>query len=155
MREIQGRFVTPTGSVALLASRFNEFIVSHLISGARDALLRHGVADEQLTLVRVPGALELALAADQLAASGRYAAVIALGCVIRGATAHFDVVVGESAKGLAQVGLRHGVPVINAVLTCDTLEQAIDRAGAKAGNKGFEAGLVAIEMLDLLAQVRS
>lgn len=155
MERIEGDFSAPRGRIALLASRFNELVVARLIEGARDALLRHGVADEQLTLVRVPGAFELPLTADKLAASGRFEAIVALGCVIRGDTAHFDYVAGGAANGLMQVSLDHGLPVGFGVLTVDTLEQALDRAGAKAGNKGADAALAVIEQLNLVRQLES
>lgn len=155
MERIEGDFSAPRGRIALLASRFNELVVARLIDGARDALLRHGVADEQLTLVRVPGAFELPLTADKLAASGRFEAIIALGCVIRGDTAHFDYVAGGAANGLMQVSLDHGLPVGFGVLTVDTLEQALDRAGAKAGNKGADAALAVIEQLNLVRQLET
>ncbi len=150
MERIEGDFSTPIGRIALLASRFNDLVVSRLVEGARDALLRHGVDDADLTLIRVPGAFELPLTADKLAASGRYAAIVALGCVIRGDTAHFDYVAGGASNGLMQVALDHGLPVGFAVLTVDTLEQALDRAGGKAGNKGADAALAIIEQLNLL-----
>jgi len=140
---------------AIVVSRFSDLITQRLADGARDALLRHGAEDENITEVWVPGAWELPLAAESLAASKRYAAVIALGCVIRGATPHFEYVAGEATKGLAQVGMRHNVPVSLGVLTTDTLEQAIERAGSKAGNKGVDAALAAIEMANLLAQLRT
>lgn len=155
MERIEGDFSAPRGRIALLASRFNELVVARLIDGARDALLRHGVADEQLTLVRVPGAFELPLTADKLAASGRFEAIVALGCVIRGDTAHFDYVAGGAANGLMQVSLDHGLPVGFGVLTVDTLEQALDRAGAKAGNKGADAALAVIEQLNLVRQLET
>ena len=155
MERIEGDFSAPRGRIALLASRFNELVVARLIEGARDALLRHGVSDEQLTLVRVPSAFELPLTADKLAASGRFDAIVALGCVIRGDTAHFDYVAGGAANGLMQVSLDHGLPVGFGVLTVDTLEQALDRAGAKAGNKGADAALAVIEQLNLVRQLES
>ncbi len=155
MERIEGDFSAPRGRIALLASRFNELVVARLIEGARDALLRHGVADEQLTLVRVPGAFELPLTADKLAASGRFEAIVALGCVIRGDTAHFDYVAGGAANGLMQVSLDHGLPVGFGVLTVDTLEQALDRAGAKAGNNGADAALAVIEQLNLVRQLET
>ncbi len=155
MERIEGDFSAPRGRIALLASRFNDLVVARLIEGARDALLRHGVSDEQLTLVRVPGAFELPLTADKLAASGRFDAIVALGCVIRGDTAHFDYVAGGAANGLMQVSLDHGLPVGFGVLTVDTLEQALDRAGAKAGNKGADAALAVIEQLNLVRQLES
>ncbi|MDQ2754711.1 MAG: 6,7-dimethyl-8-ribityllumazine synthase [Actinomycetota bacterium] len=136
--------------VALVASRFNELIVRRLVEGSTDALRRHGVADEAVDLAWVPGALELPLVASRLAASGRYDAVIALGTVIKGATGHYDVVVAQTTAGLMRAQLDSGVPVILGVLTTDTIEQAIERAGTKAGNKGFEAAVAAIEVVNLL-----
>jgi 6,7-dimethyl-8-ribityllumazine synthase len=136
--------------VAVVASRFNDFIVARLVEGARDALARHGVAADDTDLAWVPGAWELPLAAQALAASGRYDAVVALGAVIRGSTYHFEVVAGQSAAGLSRVALDTGVPVGNGVLTVDTIEQAIERAGSKAGNKGAEAAVSALETANLL-----
>lgn len=153
MERIEGDFSRPTGRIALLASRFNDLVVSRLIEGAHDALIRHGIDDDDLSLIRVPGAFELPLTADKLAASGRYAAIVALGCVIRGDTAHFDYVAGGAANGLMQVALDHGLPVGFGVLTVDTLEQALDRAGGKAGNKGADAALAIVEQLNLLNQL--
>ena len=153
MPSYEGGFATPPGRFALVAARFNHFIVEHLVGGALDGLKRHGVADEAIDLVRVPGSYEIPLVARRLAAGGRYAAVICLGAVIRGDTDHYDYVAGEAASGVAQAALASGVPVIFGILTCDTLEQAINRAGAKAGNKGFEAALAAIEMVNLLRQL--
>ncbi len=155
MERIEGDFSRPAGRIALLASRFNDLVVSRLVEGAHDALLRHGIDDDDLSLVRVPGAFELPLAADKLAASGRFAAIVALGCVIRGDTAHFDYVAGGSANGLMQVALDHGLPVGFGVLTVDTLEQALDRAGGKAGNKGADAAMAVIEQLNLLTQLEA
>lgn len=153
MERIEGDFSTPAGRIAILASRFNDLVVSRLIDGARDALLRHGVEDADLSLIRVPGAFELPLTADKLAASGRYVAIVALGCVIRGDTAHFDYVAGGAANGLMQVALDHGLPIGFGVLTTDTMEQALDRAGGKSGNKGADAALAIIEQLNLLQQL--
>src|SRR5262245_2037770 len=133
MNTYSGDFQTPAGRFALVASRFNSFIVDHLVNGAVDGLKRHGVADDAIDLAYVPGSLEIPFIALKLAESGRYAAVICLGAVIRGETTHYDVVAGESAKGAAQAALQTGVPIINAILTTDTLEQAINRAGAKQG----------------------
>jgi 6,7-dimethyl-8-ribityllumazine synthase len=155
MERIEGDFSRPAGRIALLASRFNDLVVSRLIEGAHDALLRHGIDDDDLSLIRVPGAFELPLTADKLAASGRYAAIVALGCVVRGDTAHFDYVAGGAANGLMQVALDHGLPVGFGVLTVDTLEQALDRAGGKAGNKGADAAMTVIEQLNLLAQLET
>jgi len=146
----EGTFAPPPGRFALVAARFNQFVVDHLVGGALDGLKRHGVADTAIDVVWVPGSYEIPLIAKRLAAGGGYAAVICLGAVIRGDTDHYDYVAGEAAKGVAQAALATGVPVIFGVLTCDTLEQAINRAGAKAGNKGFEAALTAIEMVNLL-----
>lgn len=146
----EGNFSTPQGRFALVAARFNSAIVENLVAGAREGLKRHGVADEAIDLVRVPGSFEIPLVARQLAATAKYAAVICLGCVIRGATDHYDHVAGQAAAGVAQAALATGVPVIFGILTCETLEQAMDRAGAKAGNKGFDSALTAIEMVNLL-----
>ncbi|CAN5773684.1 6,7-dimethyl-8-ribityllumazine synthase [soil metagenome] len=134
----------------VVVGRFNEFVSGKLLEGARDALVRHEVADDDIDVAWVPGSFEIPLAAKHLAGSGRYDAVICLGAVIRGATAHFDYVAAEVSKGVASVGLETGVPVIFGVLTTDTIEQAIERAGTKAGNKGFEAAVSAIEMANLL-----
>ena len=139
--------------VALIASRFNEFVTSKLVEGALDGLVRHGADPKNLTLVKVPGSFELPQVASKLAAQGGYDAIVALGCLIRGETPHFDLIAAEAAKGLAQVGVSSGVPVIFGVLTCDTLEQAIDRAGGKAGNKGWDAALAAIEMVSLFRRL--
>ena len=146
----EGTFAPPVGRFALVAARFNHFVVEHLVSGALDGLKRHGVADDAIDLVWVPGSLEIPLLAQRLAAGGKYAAVICLGAVIRGDTGHYDHVASEAAKGVAHAALSTGVPVIFGILTCDTLEQAINRAGAKSGNKGFEAAMTAIEMVNLL-----
>jgi 6,7-dimethyl-8-ribityllumazine synthase len=146
----EGTYAPPPGRFALVAARFNQFVVEHLVGGAVDALKRHGVADDAIDLVWVPGSYEVPLVARRLAGGGNYAALICLGAVIRGDTDHYDYVAGEAAKGVAQASLATGVPVIFGILTCDTLEQAINRAGAKAGNKGFEAALTAIEMVNLL-----
>ncbi len=153
MNTIEGDFATPKGRFVLVAGRFNGFVVEALVDGARDALVRHGVAADAIDLVRVPGAWEIPLAAQRLAKSGKYAAVIALGAVIRGATPHFDYVAGEAAKGLAAAAHDSGVPVAFGVLTTDTIEQAIERAGTKAGNKGADAALAALEMVNLYAKL--
>lgn len=146
----EGDFSTPPGRFALVAARFNAFVVDQLHAGAVDALRRHGVSDDRIDTVRVPGSYEIPLVAQRLGKSGKYAAVICLGCVIRGDTAHFDYVAGAAANGIASAALNCGVPVIFGVLTTDTLEQAVHRAGAKAGNKGFEAAVTAVEMVNLL-----
>ena len=139
---------------ALVVSRFNSFITERLLAAAVDALQRAGAADKDVEVVRVPGAFELPLAAKKLAATGRYDALIAIGCVLRGETTHYDYVCSETARGLQLAQMDSGLPIIFCVLTCDTLEQAIDRAGLKGGNKGFEAGLAAIEMAQLSRRLR-
>lgn len=151
-RIIEGKLVDPGGRFAIVASRFNEFITTRLVDGCEDALRRHGVAtDERLDVVWVPGSFEIPLVCKRLAVSGGYAAVVALGAVIRGSTPHFDYVAAEVAKGVAHASMDTGVPIVFGVLTTDTIEQAIERAGTKAGNKGFDAGLAALEMASLLA----
>ena len=139
--------------VAIAASRFNDFITERLLAGARDGLVRHGVDESSITVAWAPGAFELPLVAQRLAASGEYDAVICLGAVIRGATGHYEHVAGQCAAGIERVQLDTGVPVIFGVLTTETVEQAIERAGTKAGNKGFESAVTAIEMADLLRQL--
>lgn len=153
MKEIHGQLKADGRRFALVVSRFNEFITRHLVDGAEDALRRHGAREGDLTRVYVPGAFELPLAARKVAESGKFHAVIALGCVIRGQTPHFEYVAGEAARGLGWVALHTGVPTSFGVLTCDTLEQAIERAGSKAGNKGADAAVTAIEMIGVLEQV--
>ena len=139
--------------VVIVAARFNDFVVSRLIEGAIDALVRHGASEKNLELVRVPGAYEMPLVVKQLALTRRYDAIVALGAVIKGDTAHFDFVAGECSSGVARASLDSGVPVGFGVLTCDTFEQAIDRAGGKAGNKGAEAALAALETHNLLKRL--
>lgn len=139
--------------IGIVAGRFNEIITSKLIGGALDAFKRHGGDESNIDLAWVPGAFEIPLAAQKMAASGKYDAVVCLGAVIRGATPHFDMVANETTKGIAHVGLGTGVPVIFGVLTTDSIEQAVERAGSKAGNKGFEAVTSAIEMVNLLRQL--
>jgi 6,7-dimethyl-8-ribityllumazine synthase len=146
----EGTFAPPPGRFALVAARFNHVIVEQLVNGALDGLKRHGVGDDAIDLVWVPGSFEIPLVARRLAGSGRYAAVLCLGAVIRGDTDHYDYVAGGAANGVAQAALATGVPVIFGVLTCDTLEQALNRAGAKGGNKGFDAAVTAVEMVNLL-----
>lgn len=153
VRELSGNLVAGPQRFAVVVTRFNEFITSRLAAGAIDTLRRHGCAENHITLVHVPGSFEIPLAALKLAQSGRYAAIICLGCVLRGETPHFDYVCSQAAKGVAQVGLQTGVPAIFGVITADTLEQAIHRAGAKSGNKGAEAAAAAIEMANLLPQL--
>ena len=150
MNIIQGNVIGSGMKVAIVASRFNEFITSKLLSGAEDGLVRHGVAGEDIDAYWVPGAFELPMLAQKLAQSGKYDAVICVGAVIRGSTSHYDLVCSETAKGIAQAALESGVPVLFGVLTTETLEQAIERAGSKAGNKGAECAQGAIEMVNLL-----
>lgn len=150
---VQGNFDAAGKKFGIVVARFNEFIGTKLLEGAIDMLTRHGVADDAITVAWTPGAFELPLAAKKMAESEKYDAVIALGCVIRGATAHFDYVAGEAAKGIGQVSLQTGKPVIFGVLTTDTIEQAIERSGTKAGNKGADCAMAAIEMANLLEQL--
>lgn len=145
----QGQLVAGKHRFAVIVSRFNEFISSKLLSGAIDALVRHGVDDKAIDVVWTPGSFEIPVAAGRLASSGKYNAVICLGAVIRGSTPHFDYIASEAAKGIAQVGVSTGVPTIFGIITTDTLEQAIERAGTKAGNKGADAAVAAIEMANL------
>jgi 6,7-dimethyl-8-ribityllumazine synthase len=152
---IEGDFIAAGARFAVVASRFNSFIVESLVAGAVDALRRHGIEESAIDLIKVPGAFELPLAVQRLAASERYDAIIALGAVIRGATPHFDYVAGECTKGLATVAMDHDIPVGFGVLTVDTIEQAVERAGTKAGNKGVEAALSALEMVSLLRRLES
>lgn len=149
-RVIEGDFRTPDdAAVALVAARFNDFIVARLVEGAIDGLVRHGVPTSRIAIIRTPGAFEMPLALRRAATSGKFAAVIALGAVIRGSTPHFDYVCSEVARGAGAATHESGVPVLFGVLTTDTIEQAVERAGTKAGNKGFEAALAAIEMINL------
>ena len=150
MKIYEGKLVSEGIRVGIVAARFNEFIVSKLLSGCEDGLLRHGVRSEDIAVAWVPGAFEIPLAAQAMAKSGKYDAVITLGAVIRGATSHYDYVCAEVSKGVANVSLDTGVPVLFGVLTTDTIEQAIERAGTKAGNKGAECAQGAIEMVNLL-----
>ncbi|AWX58049.1 6,7-dimethyl-8-ribityllumazine synthase [Brevibacillus formosus] len=152
MRTFEGHLVGTGLRVGIVAGRFNELIVSKLVGGALDALKRHGVEDEQVDVAWVPGAFEIPLIAKKMAESGRYDAVVTLGAVIRGSTPHFDYVCNETAKGVASLSLSTGIPVIFGVLTTDNIEQAIERAGTKAGNKGWEAATAAIEMANLSKQ---
>lgn len=148
-KQIEGKLDASGLKVGLLVSRFNSFISDRLLEGATDALVRHGAADEDLTVVRVPGAFELPVAAKKMVETGKFDTVICLGAVIRGATPHFDYVSAEVSKGIAAVSLDSGVPVAFGVLTTDNIEQAVERAGTKSGNKGFEAAVSAIEMVNL------
>ena len=151
MKIIEGKLTKAKGmKIAIVAARFNEFVVSRLIEGARDALLRHDVQEDDITLCWVPGSFEIPLAAKKMAESGKYSAVIALGAVIRGETSHYDYVCAEVSKGIAQASLSSGVPVMFGILTTDTIEQAVDRAGTKSGNKGYDCAMGAIEMVNCM-----
>lgn len=154
MKTLEGNLIGTNLEIGIVLARFNDFIGDKLLAGALDTLRRHGVREEAVTLVRVPGAFEIPLAAQEMARSGGYQAVICLGAVIRGSTAHFDYVAGPMASSLASIALQTNVPVMFGVLTTDTIEQAIERAGTKAGNKGAEVAAGAIEMANLLANMR-
>ena len=149
IKTFEGEMVVDGARFGIVVSRFNSFVVESLLSGSIDAILRHGGKEEDIEIVRVPGAVEIPLAAKRMAASKKYDAIIALGAVIRGGTPHFDFVANENSKGLAQVAMEYDIPVAFGVLTVDTIEQAIERSGTKAGNKGVEATLSAIEMVNL------
>lgn len=153
IKVIEGDFTSSDGKFALVVGRWNSFVVEHLKDGAIDALKRHGVSEENITVIYSPGAFEIPLVCKKAAGSGNYDAVIALGAVIRGGTPHFEYVAGECVKGLAQVIGEYGLPVAFGVLTVDTIEQAIERSGTKAGNKGEEAALSALEMVSLLSRL--
>jgi 6,7-dimethyl-8-ribityllumazine synthase len=153
IKTLEGNLRVQNARFCLVVARFNSFVVESLLAGAIDTLKRHGAEDADLTLVRVPGAFEMPLAVERLAAKGGYDAIIAIGAVIRGGTPHFEYVAGECVKGIAHVSLQYGVPVAFGVLTVDSIEQAIERAGTKAGNKGAEAAMSAIEMVNLLRQI--
>ena len=150
MKTYEGQLVADNEKFCIILSRFNDFIGSKLLSGAIDELIRHGVSDENIDVVKVPGAFEVPIAAQKFAKSGRYNAIITLGAVIKGSTSHYDYVCAEVSKGVAQVSLQTGIPVIFGVLTTDNIEQAIERAGTKAGNKGSDAAKAAIEMANLM-----
>ncbi len=150
---VEGNVVAEGIKVGIVASRFNEFIVGKLIDGALDGLTRHGMTEEDITLAWVPGAFEIPLAAKKMAESGRFDAVIALGAVIRGATTHYELVSNETTKGVAQTSLATGVPIMFGIITTENIEQAIERAGSKAGNKGYDCALGAIEMVNLFRQL--
>lgn len=152
MKRFEGNLIGTGLKIGIVAGRFNEFITGKLVDGAEDALRRHGVAEDDISIAWVPGAFEIPIAAKKMAASGNYDAVITLGAVIRGSTPHFDYVSSEVTKGVATIGLQQEMPVIFGVLTTDSIEQAIERAGTKAGNKGYEAAVSAIEMANLLKQ---
>ena len=154
MKTIEANLIGKGLKFAVVASRFNDFITTKLVEGAEDALLRHGVEADDITLYKVPGAFEIPVVAKALAEKDEYDAVICLGAIIRGATPHFDFVAAEASKGIAQVSMTSGKPVIFGVITTDTLEQAIDRAGTKSGNKGADAAIVAIEMANLMGEIK-
>ena len=153
MKTYEGKLVNENIRVGIISTRFNEFITSKLLSGAMDGLLRHDVKEEDIDVAWVPGAFEIPLIASKMAQSGKYDAVICLGAVIRGATSHYDYVCAEVSKGIANVSLQSGIPVMFGVLTTDNIEQAIERAGTKAGNKGYECALGAIEMVNLIREI--
>jgi len=153
-RMVEGNLTAKGYAFGIVASRFNDFITARLLAGALDALRRHGADEDKITVARVPGSFEIPLVAKRMAASRQYDAVICLGTVIRGATPHFDYIAGEVAKGVAMAGLETGVPIAFGVLTTDSIEQAVERAGTKAGNKGFDAACAAIEMANLLRELK-
>lgn len=155
MNTLEGKLISRDIKIGIVAARFNEFITSKLLSGAMDGLIRHEVKEQDVDVAWVPGAFEIPLVAQKMAQSGKYDAVICLGAVIRGATSHYDLVCNEAAKGVAQVGLKTGIPVLFGVVTTDTIEQAIERAGTKAGNKGYDCALSAIEMVNLIHAIES
>jgi 6,7-dimethyl-8-ribityllumazine synthase len=155
MAEYIGDFSAPAGRFAIVAARFNGLVTESLLNGCKDAFKRHGVADDRVDVAWVPGSFEIPVVARKLAASGRYAAVVCLGCVIRGETAHFDHVAGQAAAGVMQASLATGIPVIFGILTTDSIEQALDRAGLKGGNKGADAAMAAIEMVSLLSRMQA
>jgi 6,7-dimethyl-8-ribityllumazine synthase len=153
-RMVEGNLTAKGYAFGIVASRFNDFITARLLDGALDALRRHGADEDRITVARVPGSFEIPLVAKRMAASRQYDAVICLGTVIRGATPHFEYIAGEVAKGVAMAGLETGVPIVFGVLTTDSIEQAVERAGTKAGNKGFDAACAAIEMANLLRELK-
>lgn len=153
MNKLEGKLVTDGAKIGIVAARFNEFIVSKLVGGAMDGLIRHDVKEEDVTVAWVPGAFEIPVVAKKMAKSGKYDAVICLGAVIRGATSHYDYVCNEVSKGVASVSLETEIPVLFGVVTTENIEQAIERAGTKAGNKGYDCALSAIEMINLMKQI--
>lgn len=153
IKEIKGQLTAGRGNYAIVVSRFNEFITAKLLTGALDCLARHGAAEKQITVVWVPGACEITMAAKKLAKSGKYAAVICLGAVIRGQTQHYDYVCQQVVRGIAQINYESAVPAVFGVLTCDSLEQAVERAGTKMGNAGADAAITAIEMVNVMEQI--
>ncbi len=153
MHTLEGKLVSNHSRIGIVVARFNEFVTSKLLSGAMDGLIRHGVSDDDVTVAWVPGAFEIPLIASKMAKSGNYDAVICLGAVIRGATGHYEYVCNEVSKGIATVSLESGIPVLFGVLTTENIEQAIERAGTKAGNKGYDCAVSAIEMINLIRQI--
>ena len=153
MNKVEGKLVANGAKIGIVAARFNEFIVSKLVSGAEDALLRHDVNADDITVAWVPGAFEIPIVAKKMAASGKYDAVLCLGAVIKGSTSHYDYVCNEVSKGIAQVSLNTGIPVLFGVVTTENIEQAIERAGTKAGNKGYDCAVSAIEMVNLIREM--
>lgn len=153
IKTIEGAFISGKGNYALVVGRWNSFVVEHLLQGALDTLKRHGVSEKNISIVRAPGAFEIPLVCKKVAQKGGVDAIIALGAVIRGGTPHFEYVAGECTKGIAQVSMEHGLPISFGVLTVDSIEQAVERSGTKAGNKGEEAAMSAIEMVDLIDQI--
>ena len=150
---LEGKLVGGDERIGIVCPRFNEFIVSKLLGGALDGLVRHGIKEENIDVAWVPGAFEIPLAAQKMAESGRYDAVICVGAVIRGSTSHYELVINETTKGIAQVGLKSGIPVLFGVIATENIEQAIERSGTKAGNKGYDCALSAIEMVNLMNQI--
>jgi len=155
MKEIKGRLVAPQGHLAIVVARFNDMITKNLLQGCLDTLQRYGVHDNQIQVIWVPGAFEIPLIAQQLAAKKEFKAIICLGAVIRGSTPHFDYVAGQAASGIAKISLDYQLPVVFGVLTTDTIEQAIERAGTKAGNKGSDAAQTALDMMNLIEQLQN
>ena len=153
VRKFEGKFDARGEKIAIVGSRFNDFFTSELMEGALDCLRRHGVTEDQIDTAWVPGGFEIPFAAKQFVATGRYAAVICVGCIIQGDTPHFGFVAGEVTKGIAQVSLDSNIPVVYGIVTAETLDQAIERSGTKAGNKGFDAAMTALEMIDLCANI--
>ena len=153
VRKFEGKFDARGEKIAIVGSRFNDFFTSELMDGALDCLHRHGVTDEQIDTAWVPGGFEIPFAAKRFVETGRYAAVICVGCIIQGDTPHFGYVAGEVTKGIAQVSLDSNIPVVYGIVTAETLDQAIERSGTKAGNKGFDAAMTALEMIDLCANI--
>lgn len=153
IKTIEGTFTSGKGNYAVVVGRWNSFVVEHLLEGALDTLRRHGVSEKQVTIVRAPGAFEIPLVCKKIAAKGNVDAIIALGAVIRGGTPHFEYVAGECTKGIAMVSMEYDVPISFGVLTVDTIEQAVERSGSKAGNKGEEAAMSALEMVNLISKL--